>query len=260
MIIFKSDEEIAAARESGALLSRILTELISLVRPGVTTGELDALAEKRMRDAGGEPSFKGYRSGEDVRPFPSTVCTSINHEVVHAPADPSRPVKEGDLLKLDIGVRYKGMCTDMAVTVPVGEVSEEAKNLIRVTKESMLLGVEKAIAGNWISDIGKAVDKHVRRAGFSTVKDLVGHGVGKYVHEDPRIPNYFDRELDPVRMKPGMVLAIEPMVNAGEDEVRVLNDDWTIVTADARMSAHFEVTIAITKDGTEIITPVPLNA
>lgn len=260
MIIYKTDEEIAAARESGALLSRVLTELVSLVRPGVTTGELDALAERRMREAGGEPSFKGYRSGEDVRPFPSTVCTSINHEVVHAPADPSRPVKEGDLLKLDIGVRYKGMCTDMAVTVPVGEVSEEAKNLIRVTKESMLLGVEKCKAGNWISDIGKAVDKCVRRAGFSTVKDLVGHGVGKYVHEDPRVPNYFDRELDPVRIKPGMVLAIEPMVNAGEDDVLVLNDEWTIVTADARLSAHFEVTVAVTKDGTEIITPVPLNA
>lgn len=259
MIIYKTDEEIAAARESGALLTKVLTELISLVRPGVTTGELDALAEKRMREAGGEPSFKGYRTGVDVRPFPSTVCTSINNEVVHAPADPSRQVLEGDLLKLDIGVRYKGMCTDMAVTVPVGKVSEEAAKLIRVTKESLLLGVEKAKRGAWISDIGKAVDKHVRRNGFTTVKDLVGHGVGKYVHEDPRIPNYLDRELDPVEIKPGMLLAIEPMVNMGEEDVRVLSDDWTIVTADASVSAHFEVTIAVTKQGTEIITPVPVN-
>ncbi|HJV32816.1 MAG TPA: type I methionyl aminopeptidase [Patescibacteria group bacterium] len=260
MIIYKTDEEIAAARESGALLSKVLTELVSLVRPGVTTGELDALAEKRMREAGGEPSFKGYRTGDDVRPFPSTVCTSINHEVVHAPADPSRPVKEGDLLKLDIGVRYKGMCTDMAVTVPVGKVSDEALKLIRVTKESMLLGVEKARRGAWISDIGKAVDKHVRRNGYTTVKDLTGHGVGRYVHEDPRIPNYLDRELEPVEIEAGMLLAIEPMVNMGEEDVRVLNDDWTIVSADASLSAHFEVTIAVTKDGTEIITPVPENA
>lgn len=253
----KTPEEIAAIKEGGAILSRILGELVAAVKPGVTTADLDALAERRMREAGGEPSFKGYKTDPDVRPFASTVCTSINNEVVHAPAVPSRAVAEGDLLKLDIGLRYKGLCTDMAVTVPVGEISGDARRLARVTKESLLLGVEKAQAGNWISDIGKAVDKHVRRHGYSTVKDLVGHGVGKYVHEDPRIPNYFDPDLEPVRIAPGMVLALEPMVNFDDDEVRMLRDGWTIVTADGGLSAHFEVTIAVTDRGTEIVTPLP---
>lgn len=260
MIKLKSTEEIQAARESGALLSRVLTELVSMAKPGVMTGDLDSLAEQRMREAGGEPSFKGYRTAADVVPFPSTVCISINDEVVHAPAVPSRRVNDGDLLKLDIGVRYKGMCTDMAVTVPVGNVDEERLNLIRVTKESMLLGIEKARPGGWISEIGKAVDKHVRRNGYTTVKDLTGHGVGHHVHEDPRIPNYLDDELEPVKIVPGMLLAVEPMVNMGEEDVESLSDGWTIVTADSSPSAHFEVTIAITEDGMELITPVPENA
>jgi methionyl aminopeptidase len=260
MILLKTTEEIEAIREGGKILSDILTELVSLVRPGVTTGDLDALAERRMREAGGEPSFKGYRTAKDVMPFPSTVCTSINAEVVHAPATPSRPVKEGDLLKLDIGLRYKGLCTDMAVTVPVGTVSEELRQLIAITKESMLLGIAKAQAGAWISDIGKAVDKHVRKYGCTTVKDLVGHGVGHHVHEGPSIPNYFDPTLEPVRIERGMVLAIEPMVNLGEEDIEVLSDGWTIVTADNTPSAHFEVTIAITEKGMEIMTPVPVNA
>lgn len=259
MIILKTDEEIAAIREGGAILSRVLTELVDMAKPGVMTGDLDARAERRMREAGGEPSFKNYRTSPDVRPFPSTVCISLNDEVVHAPAMPSRQVVEGDLLKLDIGLRYKDLCTDMAVTVPIGPADERVCELVRVTKESLLLGIGKAAAGAWISDIGKAVDKHVRRHGFSTVKDLVGHGVGRHVHEDPRIPNYFDRELEPVRIKKGMVLAIEPMVNLGKDDVRLLDDEWTIVTADQKLSAHFEVTIAITDKGMEIMTPVPLN-
>lgn len=260
MIILKTAEEIEKIREGGAVLSRILTELVANAKPGITTGELDALAETRMREAGGEPSFKGYRTDPDVRPFPSSVCTSINDEVVHAPASPSRVVEDGDILKLDIGLRYKGLCTDMAVTVPVGEVSKEALELIRVTKGSMLAGIAKATPGNWVSDIGKAVDKMVRRNGYTTVKDLVGHGVGHHVHEDPRIPNYFDPELDPVKIEPGMVFAIEPMVNMGEDEVRMRRDGWTVVTEDGSLSAHYEVTIAVTEDGMEIMTPVPANA
>lgn len=260
MITLKTAKEIEAIREGGAILSRILTEMVAMVKPGTTTGELDEYAEKQMRMAGGEPSFKGYRTGADVTPFPSTVCTSINAEVVHAPATPSRAVKEGDLLKLDIGLRYKGLCTDMAVTVPVGKVSAERSKLIAVTKESMLLGIAKARDGAWISDIGKVVDKYVRRNGCTTVKDLVGHGVGHHVHEDPRIPNYFDPELEPVMIEEGMVLAIEPMVNLGEEDVEVLPNGWTIVTADSRPSAHFEVTIAVTPKGMEIMTPVPENA
>jgi methionyl aminopeptidase len=260
MIFLKTPEEIEVIREGGQILSDILTELIRRAAPGVTTGELDALATKLMRQAGGEPSFLGYRSDNHTPPFPSAVCTSLNDEVVHAPADPPRPIKEGDILKLDIGLRYKDLCTDMAVTVGIGAIAaQKEEELIRVTKEAMLLGIEKARAGAWVSDIGKAVDKHVRRHGFSTVKDLVGHGVGKYVHEDPRIPNYFDPEMDPVRIEKGMVLAIEPMVNMGGDEVRILPDGWTIVTADGKRSAHFEVTIAVTEKGMEIMTPVPKN-
>ena len=260
MIILKTAEEIEKIREGGVILSRILTELVANAKPGITTGELDALAETRMREAGGEPSFKGYRTDPDVRPFPTSESTSINDEVVHAPASPSRVVEDGDILKLDIGLRYKGLCTDMAVTVPVGEVSKEALELIRVTKGSMLAGIAKAMPGNWVSDIGKAVDKMVRRNGYTTVKDLTGHGVGHHVHEDPRIPNYFDPELDPVKIEPGMVLAIEPMVNMGEDEVRMRRDGWTVVTEDGSLSAHYEVTIAVTKEGMEIMTPIPENA
>jgi methionyl aminopeptidase len=260
MIRLKTDEEIAALREGGKILSDILTELVDKVGPGVMTGDLDAYAEARMRAAGGEPSFKGYRSGGEAHPFPSTVCTSINHEVVHAPATPSRELKNGDLFKMDIGLRYKGLCTDMAVTVPIGDIDEELRTLLEVTKQSLLLGVKKCVEGGLISDIGKAVDKSVRRAGYTTVKDLVGHGVGHHVHEDPQIPNYFDPRLDPIRIQRGMVLAIEPMVNFGAEDVRVLDDEWTIVTADKTYSAHFEVTVAITENGTEIITPIPENA
>lgn len=259
MISLKTSEEIAALREGGKILSDILTELVDMVAPGVTTGELDAYAETRMRDAGGEPAFKGYKPG-GVPPFNSTVCTSINHEVVHGPAHPSRALKDGDLFKMDIGLKYKGVFTDMAVTVPIGDLDEELLTLRNVTKKSLLLGVEKCVEGGWISDIGKAVDKYVRRAGYSTVKDLVGHGVGHKVHEDPPIPNYFDPRLEPVKIVHGMVLAIEPMVNIGRDDVRVLDDHWTIVTADKKFSAHFEVTVAITENGTEIITPIPANA
>ncbi|MEK9151887.1 MAG: type I methionyl aminopeptidase [Patescibacteria group bacterium] len=258
MVYLKNIEEIDKIRAGGLILSNILGELVRRSGPGVATAELDRLAERLMREAGGEPSFKGYRTSGDVRPFPSSVCISLNDEVVHAPATPSRKLKEGDLLKLDIGIRYQGMCTDMAVTVGIGTISEEAQRLVEATRRSLGVGLEKTVAGNWISDIGKAVDKFVRRNGFTTVKDMVGHGVGKYVHEDPRIPNYFDASLEPVRIAPGMVLAIEPMVNAGADDVRMLDDAWTVVTADHRLSAHFEVTVAVFKDKTEIMTPLPM--
>jgi len=259
MIILKTSEEIAALREGGKILSAVLREVAAMVEPGIGTLDLDALAEKRMREAGGKPSFKGYKSAGDVRAFPSSVCTSINQEVVHAPAGPSRKVKEGDIIKLDVGMWYGGMCTDMAVTVAAGEIDGEKRKLIVVTKEALFAGVKKAVEGNWISDIGKAVDKVARRNGFSTVKDLVGHGVGKAVHEDPAIPNYFAPSFDPVKIVQGMTLAIEPMIDAGTEDVLLMPDNWTIVTADSRPSAHFEVTLAITEDGTEIMTPMPDN-
>jgi methionyl aminopeptidase len=259
MIRLKTKEEIAVIREGGRILSDILTELVDMAAPGVTTGDLDAHAEKRMRDAGGEPAFKGYRAGMDIRPFPSTICASINHEVIHGFAVPSRALKEGDLFKMDIGLRYKGMFTDMAVTVPIGDVDEELLELRDVTKQALLRGVKKCVEGRPISAIGKEVDKFVRRAGYSTVKDFVGHGVGHEVHEEPAVPNYFDPMHD-IRVQRGMVLAIEPMVNIGKEDVRILDDEWTVVTVDKTFSAHFEVTVAITEDGTEILTPIPKNA
>jgi methionyl aminopeptidase len=259
MIILKTEEEIATLREGGKILSAIMREVAAAVEPGVNTRDLDVLAEKRMLEADGKPSFKGYMTAGDVRPFPSTVCTSINQEVVHAPAEPSRKLQEGDIIKLDAGMWYGGLCTDMAVSVAVGDIDREIRWLMDVTKESLRIGVKKAVEGNWISDIGKAVDKFVKKEGFSTVKDLVGHGVGKAVHEEPRIPNYFDQAMDPVRIEKGMVLAIEPMINAGSDAILLMPDSWTIVTADGKPSAHFEVTLAVTGDDTEILTPIPDN-
>ncbi|MEY4723449.1 MAG: hypothetical protein RLZZ324_962 [Candidatus Parcubacteria bacterium] len=259
MITLYSPEQIDAIREGGAILSRILEELVDMVKPGVNTADLEAHSTRRMHEAGGEPSFKGYRSDPSQTPYNSSVCTSINDEVVHAPAIPGRVVKEGDILKLDIGLRYKTFCTDMAVTVPVGKADKELLNLIAVTKDSMLIGISKIRAGGWISDIGKAVDKRARRAGYATVKDLTGHGVGNKVHEEPCIPNYFDDGMEPVRMKEGMVLAVEPMLNIGEEDVVGHRDGWTISTEDKTYSAHFEVTVAITDKGMEIMTPVPKN-
>lgn len=256
MIILKTDEEIAKLRAGGRILSEILQTLMRRVEPGIGTGELDDLAEKLMLQAGGKPSFKGYRL-HGVPPYNSTVCTSIDAEVVHGPAHPSRKVREGQLLKLDIGMWYQGLCTDMAATVMVGRVPETSAKLSEVTREALLIGIDKAREGAWISDIGRAVDKHVRRHGYTTVKDLVGHGVGKKVHEDPPIPNYHDRGADPVRISRGMVLAIEPMINLGEEDVETLDDQWTVAAADGLSSAHWEATIAITAAGTEILTPVP---
>ncbi|OGL73409.1 type I methionyl aminopeptidase [Candidatus Uhrbacteria bacterium RIFCSPHIGHO2_02_FULL_60_10] len=257
MIKLKSAAEIEIMRQAGALLSRVLTELIRRAAPGVSTFELDAIAEKMMRENGAEPLFKGYRSGGDGRPFPSTVCTSIDTEVVHAPADPGRTLREGQLLKLDIGLRYRGLCADMAATVGIGKITTAAAKLSAVTKESLLVGVGKVRPGGWISDIGKAVDKHARRHGYSTVKDLVGHGIGQHLHEEPPVPNFFDATMEPVKMEPGMVICIEPMINAGSDEVGSLDDGWTVATADGQLSAHWEVTVAVTKDGYEILTPIP---
>jgi methionyl aminopeptidase len=257
MSLIKTPAEIEKLRRGGRMLSGILGELVAMAKPGAATGDLDAYAERRMREQGATPSFKGYKPSGVKTPFASTVCMSINDEVVHAPAYPSRTLKDGDLFKLDIGLWYEGLCTDMAVTVPVGNVKEEYRKLARVTRDALLAGVGKAREGAWISEIGKTVDKHVRKHGYSTVKALVGHGVGHAVHEDPPVPNYFDGGFEPVRIARGMVLAIEPMVNIGDEDVRYLPDEWTIVTADKAWSAHFEVTVAVTEQGTEIVTPLP---
>lgn len=236
------------------MLSQALMAVIAAVKLGVTTSELDALALRLLREAGGEPSFLGYKTRAADRPFPTTLCTSINHEVVHAPAAPGRVLQSGDIIGLDIGVRYKGYCTDMAVTVGVGDVSKDAKRLMAVTRDALLRGVEQVRPGNKIQDIGRAVQDYVERNGFSVVRDLVGHGVGKNVHEEPRIPNFADSKLPPVTIQEGMVLCIEPMVNVGDYRVAQLPDGWTIVTADKSLAAHFEVTVVVTREGCDIIT------
>lgn len=258
MSIIKTPEEIEIIRQGGELLASVLKAVVKEVGPGVTTGELDILAEKLIREGGGEPSFKGYKTRGDKTPFPTTLCTSINHEIVHAPATPSRALSDGDIIGLDIGARYKEYCTDMAVTVGVGKISREAKQLISVTRDALLRGVAEVRPGNFVSDIGKVVQAYVEKNGYSVVRDLVGHGIGKGVHEDPQIPNYFDPRLKPVELKPGMAICIEPMVNAGEADVVSLRDKWTIATVDNSLSAHFEVTLTVTDTGYEILTPLPV--
>lgn len=256
--VIKTPEEIRIIREGGIILARILREVVVMIAPGVTTGEIDKLAVSRMREAGGEPSFLGFKNSASDRPYPTTLCTSINHEVVHAPASPSRALKDGNIIGLDVGLRYQGYCTDMAVTVGIGKISKDAKRLIRVTRDSLLRGLEAVKPGGQIREIGRAVQTYVEKNGFSVVRDLVGHGIGRNVHEEPRIPNFYDPRAKPVGIEEGMVLCIEPMVNVGRFAVVTLPDGWTIATADGSLAAHFEVTLVVTKDGYEILTPLPV--
>ena len=257
MLESKTEKELEYIRAGGKILSRIVGELANLVAPGVGTGDVEALALKLMDEAGGQPAFKGYGGGKGVSPFPTAVCASLNHEVVHGPALPSREIKDGDLIKIDVGLKYQGYFTDMAVTVGAGNIDPKAIELSRVTREALILGVNQIRDGAWVSDIGKAVDRHVRKNGFSTVKDLVGHGVGRAVHEDPQIPNFLDRRATPVRLFSGLVLAIEPMVNLGGEAVKWGSDGWTVTTADNSLSAHFEMTVIVGQNGPEIVTPLP---
>jgi len=257
-INFYTEEHIEKLRRGGAVLSRILGDLVSLAKPGVTTEELDIYAEREMRKEGGEPAFKGYMGGGSV-PFPGTVVTSLNDEVVHAPPVPGRELKEGDLLKLDIGFRYEGLYTDMAVSIPIGKPAPEVVELLYTTQRSMYAGIDAIRPGKQIRDIGRAVQEVVDKQGYGIVRDLVGHGIGHGIHEDPQIPNYDNPDMPKVKIKKGMVLAIEPMVNMGSWEIELADDQWTIVTADKSLSAHFEVTVAVTEDGYEILTPQPVK-
>jgi methionyl aminopeptidase len=257
-IIIKTPKEIDVMRQGGKILAAILSELGKAVRPGIATGELNDLAEKLIRNFGGEPSFKNYQPSPDDTSFPTALCASINEEVVHAPALPSRTLKEGDIICLDLGLKYpagaNGLFTDAAITAPVGKISSEAERLIKVTAEALDVGIIQVRPGNFIADIAKAIQAHVEEVGFSVVRDLVGHGVGKKVHEPPRILNFFDPSSKPVELKEGMTICIEPMVCAGRPEVKTLDDGWTVATADGKFAAHFEHTILVTKTGHEILT------
>lgn len=253
-IKLKTSDDIKRLREGGAILARILDEVAAMIKPGVSTQDLNGLAEKRIAEAGGRSSFKGYKPVWAETPFPTALCTSINNEVVHGLAIPPRILKDGDIVGIDCGLVYQDRFTDMARTIMVGTVSKELITLIRITEEALMKGIEMVQPGAKISDISKAVQKHVEDAGFSVVRELVGHGVGFAIHEEPQVPNFFDRRLPDATLQPGMVIAIEPMVNVGDWPVDTLADGWTIVTKDGSHSAHFEHTIAVTEDGYEILT------
>jgi len=241
-------------RDAGRLVAEVLTEVAAHVRPGVTTADLDAMAEQRIAKAGATPAFKGYHG------YPATICASINEEVIHGIPSGRRILNEGDIISIDVGVSLNGYYGDSAITLPVGQVSEEAARLLRVTEESLYKAIERVRPGNRISDIGYAVQHHVEAHGFSVVREFVGHGIGQRMHEEPQVPNYGEPGRGP-RLSEGMVLAIEPMVNAGKPAVKVLADNWTAVTRDGSLSAHFEHTVAVTTDGPWILTarevPVP---
>jgi methionyl aminopeptidase len=256
MAMIKTAEEIQAMRDGGALLSRALQAAVNAVKPGVTMRELDEIATKVIEDGGGTPSFKGYKGGGKI-PFPSTVCISVNEEVVHGVGSREIVLNEGDIVGLDIGCWYKKLCTDMAVTVPVGKISKECKELLLATRSSMMAGVDAAIVGKDVRDISAAIAADINEEKYGVVKSLVGHGVGHAVHESPNVPNYVGGGFPKVPLKAGMCLAIEPMLTLGTDDVATAKDGWTIVTTDGSLAAHFEVTIALLPEGPEMLTPQP---
>ena len=249
MIICKGKSELGKMREANLIVARVLAHLGTLVKPGTTTRELNAVSEEMIVSMGGKPAFKGYHG------YPAALCASVNHEIVHGiPND--RPLEEGDIIGLDVGVNYKEFCGDSAWTFPVGEISEELKQLLQVTRGSLYKGIEKTVVGNRISDISSSIQEFVEAHGFSVVREFVGHGIGKSLHEEPQVPNYGQPGRGP-RLREGMVLAIEPMVNCLGPGVRVLEDKWTAVTADGGCSAHFEHSVAITDNGPWILSELP---
>jgi methionyl aminopeptidase len=235
-------------RRSGGITAGTIERVLAAVRPGVSTGDLDAVAEAYIRERGAVPSFKGYRG------FPASICTSLNNEIVHGIPSKKRVLRDGDLISLDFGAIWEGFHSDSAVTVFVGEPpSSEAEKLVRITEEALEAGIAQIRPGGRITDISNAVQQSAEGAGFSVVREYVGHGVGRALHEDPQIPNYGSPGRGP-EMRPGLVVAVEPMVNLGGWETAVLADDWTVVTLDGSLSAHFEHTIAVTEDGREVLT------
>jgi len=249
VVLLKSPAELEKMRRAGAVVAQVLIEIADLVKPGATTADLDVFAQTRTKELGAKPAFKGYHG------FPATLCVSVNEEVVHGIPSKKRILKDGDIVGIDFGVILDGWFGDSARTFPVGKVSPEARKLLEITEKSLHLGIDQARAGNHLFDIGHAVQNFVESHGYSVVREFVGHGIGKSLHEDPQVPNFGIRGKG-MLLKPGMVLAIEPMINAGKPEVRVLSDGWTAVTVDQALSAHFEHTVAITEQGPEILTRV----
>jgi methionyl aminopeptidase len=248
MIILKSPDEVAKMRVAGGIVAETIDTVLAAVGPGVSTADLDAVAEAFIRERKATPSFKGYRG------FPASICASLNEEVVHGIPSPKRILKEGDVLSLDFGAIWDGYHADSAITVFVAEPrSAEAEKLVRVTEEALEAGISQILPGGRLSDISHAVQQVVEGAGFAVVREYVGHGVGRSLHEDPQIPNYGLPGRGP-ELRPGLVVAVEPMVTMGDWKTRVLADDWTVVTADGSLAAHFEHTIVVTEDGREVLT------
>lgn len=251
MIFLKSPQEIEIMRAANVIVAEVLAEVRRRVRPGVTTAELDRVAEEMTRRHGAVPVFKGYEVAGRV--FPRSICISINEEVVHGIPSERRVLQEGDIVGLDFGVRYQGFCGDAAVTVSVGSADDEAERLMRATRDALWAGIDQVHVGNRLGEVSAAIQERVERDGFSVVRDFVGHGIGKRLHEEPQVPNFGTRDRG-VRLREGMVLAIEPMVNAGTPDVVIKEDGWTAVTRDGRRSAHFEHSVAVTSNGPYVLS------
>ena len=247
-IHIKSAPEIAKMRESSSIVATVLQEIASLVKPGMTTADLDAYAEQRIREMGATPSFKGYYG------FPGSICASLNHEVVHGIPSKKKVIRNGDILKVDTGAYYQGFHGDSCITIPIGRIGRNAVKLIKVAEECLYAGIEQVKAGNFLLDIAGAIEDRARTSGFSIVEDYTGHGVGKNLHEPPSVFNFRTDKMHNVELKAGMTLAIEPILNAGSKQTKTLRDRWTVVTADTNLSAQFEHTVLVTKDGCEILT------
>jgi len=247
MVIIKTNKEIEIIREGGKILSDIINILIKESKPGVSTLELNELAEKLMQEKGGQPSFKDYQG------FPGAICASVNDEIVHGIPSEDKILKEGDIFSIDAGLKYKGLYTDMSRTITICRVSKKARRIVNTTKKALELGLRQIMAGNQIGDISFAIQDYAESNGYGVVRSLVGHGVGKEVHEDPKIPNYGEKGTGPI-LEEGMVLAIEPMLTMGNYEISVDDDGWTARTKDGSLSAHFEDTVAVSRDGYSVLT------
>ena len=248
VVEIKSAREVKIMRQASHIVATVLREVMGMVEPGQTTGDIDAYAEKRIREMGATPSFKGYHG------FPASICASINNEVVHGIPSPKRVIRQGDLLKVDTGAYFEGYHGDSCITICVGDAPQEAQTLSRVAKEALMAGLSQVKAGNTLLDIAGAVEDHVKANGFSVVEDYTGHGVGRNLHEEPSVFNFRTDELPNVTLRPGMTLAIEPILNAGSKACRTLRDQWTVVTRDGSLSAQWEHTVLVTSDGCEILT------
>lgn len=253
-IIRKSMSEMEKMRKSGLLVYQILSELSQMVKEGVTTMDLEVVADRMIRDAGAKPAFKGYYSEAAGTKFPYSLCTSVNEVVVHGMPSSKRQLRKGDIVSLDTGLQLDGYFGDSAVTVAVGEIPAATQKLLNVTKEALELAIQQAWPGNRLFDISRSVEEHVLRNGFTVVREFVGHGIGTKLHEEPQVPNYVDRQQENPMLKEGMVIAIEPMVNLGQPETNVLSDKWTAVATDGKPSAHFEHVVAITANGPWVLT------